>query len=304
MSYSRKVSDNIFVVTAEERPLENLLEFVYWNKILQYLAQQLTGEQLAQLQFHLIFGDSAVLAKPNPAMINVFIIADEGQEIRENLYNGTNIVFQSSYSASIFGSVYSRLFAFPIGYSAKLDLANAVPFKERSVNVFFSGNLHKGRKRLFDFYSFLRPLPFFLQHRLQNKLNITYDKKYKSSYIRFTNGFAKGLDAQDYAAYIKNSKVVLTPHGSIAEECFRHYEAMKCGCIIVSERLPDNYFFSDSPIIQIDNWKQGDKIIKELLARPMQMQALHEASLKWWQDVMSEPAVATYMKNIIERCLA
>lgn len=304
MSYSRQVSDNIFVVTAEEKPLDNLLEFVYWNKILQYLNQQFTPAQLAQLQFHLIFGDSTVLAKPNPAMINVFIIADEGQEIRKDLYNGTNIIFQSSYSAAIFGSVYSRLFAFPIGYSAKLDLTNAIPFKNRSINVFFSGNLHKGRKRLFNFYSFLRPLPFFLQHRLQNKLKITYDNKYSSSYIRFTNGFAKGLNAQDYATYIKNSKIVLTPHGSIAEECFRHYEAMKCGCIIISERLPDNYFFSNSPIIQIDDWKQGDKIIKKLLANPAQMQELHEASLKWWQDVMSEAAVATYMKNIIEPYLA
>nr|GFD58552.1 hypothetical protein [Tanacetum cinerariifolium] len=83
--------------------------------------------------------------------------------------------------------------------------------------------------------------------------------------------------------------------GSVADECFRHYEAMKAGCIIVSERLPDNPFFSDSPIIQVANWEEGDAAIKKLLAQPATMQQLHEAALRWWRDVMSETAVAGYM---------
>jgi hypothetical protein len=154
---------------------------------------------------------------------------------------------------------------------------------------------------MFDFYSYLRYLPFFAQHRLQAKIQSVYDNKYPNSYIRFTNGFMRGLDFKEYAEYIRNSKIVLTPHGSVVEECFRHYEAMKCGCIIVSERLPDNYFFSGSPIIQIDDWKEGDKIIKELLRNPQKMQELHLAALQWWQNVMSESAVARYMANIISK---
>jgi hypothetical protein len=110
----------------------------------------------------------------------------------------------------------------------------------------------------------------------------------------------QGLSFEQYADYIKKSKIVLTPHGSLAEECFRHYEAMKCGCLIISERLPDNYFFSESPIIQISDWAEGDRIIKDLLADPARMQALHEAALRWWRDVMSEPAVAVYMQQQIE----
>jgi len=113
----------------------------------------------------------------------------------------------------------------------------------------------------------------------------------------------QGLSFEQYAQYIKNSKIVLTPHGSVAEECFRHYEAVKCGCIIISERLPENYFLSASPIIQVDNWGQADKIIKGLLANPQQMEELHLATLKWWQEVVFEPAVATHMKGILEKYL-
>ncbi len=278
---------------------DNLLELKYWKRIVEELVAKLDVNDLQRIHFYLIFGNQPVVIEDADAVLNVFLITDERQTPRPNLYDGNNIIFQSYYSELVFGKVYSNLFAFPLGYNGHLDLDSPVPFSERKINVFFSGNLHKGRREMFNFYSYLRYLPFFAQHRLQERIKSVYDNKYPSSYIRFTSGFARGLSLVEYADYIKNSKIVLTPRGSIAEECFRHYEAMKCGCIVVSERLPENHFFVGSPIIQVDTWNDADKIIKNLLENPAKMQKLHLASLQWWQEVMSESAVANYMAGII-----
>lgn len=294
---------NTAVVFREGSAPEHLLELDYWKRILQLLQARLSAAQLDGLYFQLVFGNASLAAAPETGYTNVFIIADEYQQPRPDLYDGRSIVFQSSYSGRVFKGIYNKIFPFPIGYNGKLDLENPLPFAERPINVFFSGNLHRGRRRMFSYYSYLRYLPFALQHRLQARLKSTYDRKYPQSYLRFTSGFMQGLNFEQYADYIKKSKIVLTPHGSLAEECFRHYEAMKCGCIIISERLPENDFFSESPIIQIDEWADGDHIIRQLLADPARMQALHVEATRWWREVMSEPAVAAYMQARIEQCV-
>ncbi|WP_210519747.1 glycosyltransferase family protein [Hymenobacter terricola] len=295
------ISDKITLILDSQLSKDNLLELKYWKLILEKLMAKQIDNYFSNVHFYLVFGNQPINMAMSKDVLNVFLIADERQTLQPTIYNGSNIVFQSSYTPAKFGNVYSKLFAFPVGYNGELDFSNPVPFSERSVNVFFSGNLHRGRRRMFKFYSYLRYFPFFLQHRLQEKIKSTYDDKYPNSYIRFTNGFMRGLNFEEYANYIKNSKIVLTPHGSVVEECFRHYEAMKCGCVIISERLPENHFFSGSPIIQIDDWKEADKIIKELLENPDRMQELHIAALQWWKDVMSESAVADYMADIISK---
>lgn len=300
MSFSRQVASNIVVITNQEVPLANLVEIGYWTRILACLRAELGDEAFHRYYFQLVFSNSVPL-EAKSGHPNIFLIADEHQTLRPALYDGKNVVFQSYYSAAVFKKHYDKLVAFPLGYSDKLNLEQAVPFAERTVNVFFSGNLHRGRRRMFNYYSYLRHLPFALQHRLQARIGSVYDHKYPQSVLRFTSGFMQGLGPEEYANLIKNSKIVLTPHGSVSEECFRHYEAMKAGCIIVSERLPDNHFFAGSPVIQIDDWREGDTIIKQLLRDPVRMQALHEAALRWWHDVMAEPAVARYMAAILHQ---
>ena len=301
MIESLSILKNVNIIKNKSLPLENLLELKYWTKILEEFFASDKKNQFQHIRFYLVFENIPVVIDETEGIINVFIIADEHQRLNPSLYDGKNIIFQAYYSPLIFENAYPKIYAFPLGYNGKLSLENEILFSERKVNVFFSGNLHKGRTKMFDFYSYLRYLPFFLQHRLQGKIKSVYDKKYPDSYIRFTNGFMQGLNFDDYTGYIKNCKIVLTPRGSVVEECFRHYEAMKCGCIIISERLPQNHFFSGSPIIQIDDWKDADLIIKSLLSNPVRMQELHLAALRWWNDVMSESAVARYMAGIISQ---
>lgn len=61
---------------------------------------------------------------------------------------------------------------------------------------------------------------------------------YDNAYIRFYSGFNNGDDYNKYAYYLQNSKIVLSPKGFHSTECFRFYEAMRQGCIVITEELP------------------------------------------------------------------
>lgn len=278
---------------------QKYLEAKYLKGIFYNLYNNLGKKVFSDINFNLIFDNQKLKITGNLNKLNIYVIIDEHQRLRFDLYDGKNIIFQAYYSEQKFKSAYNKLFPFPLGYNGKLDLDNSVSFADRNINVFFSGNLHKGRSNMYNYYGLFKYMPFSLQHRLQSCLGVTYDRKYPDSYIRFTNGFLKGLDYEGYANYIRNSKIILTPSGSCSEECFRHYEALKCGCVVISDKLPENPFLTNSPIIQVDNWKQADQIIKELLNTPDELYALHQASLRWWEDMVSEQAVARYMKEII-----
>jgi len=308
MSSLHRLSENVALLLDNQRQPNGVLELAYWQGILRELQAQLTAPEWSSLTFYLVFSSSDQLAQhlqpsQRPGVTNVLLISDEHQRLKPALYAEGNLIFQAYHDDARFAGLYDGLFALPLGYNGQMELANTIAFADRTNNVFFSGNLHRGRRDIFNSYSYLRHLPFPLQHRLQKLIGSNYDHRYPASYIRFTGGFAQGLQPAEYARFIGNSKIVLTPRGSVSAECFRHYEALKCGCIVVSEPLPANHFFNNSPIIQVKNWREGDRLIKQLLADPARMLALHHASLRWWEEHLAEPAVARYMAARIRPAL-
>ena len=97
------------------------------------------------------------------------------------------------------------------------------------------------------------------------------------------------------------SKIVLCPKGFHSTECFRHYEALKQGCIVISEKLSDSYLYNNSPIIQLDNWNGIRKIVNDLLQDESLLMKKSEESLRWYENVMSEKATAMYVLSKIEQ---
>lgn len=197
----------------------------------------------------------------------------------------------------------SRIFPLPIGLVKDVPAFPVVPIHERKINVFFSGNLNSNR---LGFYKSLAGLSrtFPLELLNSNKrrtllLHIKRDfsRKFPDSTIKFNNGFKSGLSPYDYGYTLAQSKIVLCPKGFLSPECFRHYEAIRTGCIVISEKLPDNHLYKNSPIIQVDNWEEGLGMVEQLLRDPHRMQQLHLEALDWWDQVFSEKAAAHYIAS-------
>ncbi len=206
-----------------------------------------------------------------------------------------------------------HIFSFPLGYMRDLKQLPMVPICDRKLNIFFSGSFNTNRyalhRSLYKMNSILGLLPVISQ-RIDQKIDkivredfklIDFSNKFPNSYIRFTNGFMKGLDVTTYAQMLYDSKIVICPSGYNSSETFRHFEAMRAGCIIISAPLPKTRLYRGSPIIELETWKDLQKTLKELLNSPAHLAELQQKTLDWWNNVCSEKATALYIKEQILR---
>lgn len=217
----------------------------------------------------------------------------------------------SEYSDSYFaifkayigvGSFSANVFPFPLGCVNGVPSFNVAPTAQRKYNFFFRGNLNTNRVdfyRSFSNFSFLAPSKNMLSHKYYIKFLLWFQRDFSNffprSIIFFNKSFKGGFSLFEYGEILAQSKIVLSPKGFNSTECFRLYEAMRAGCIIISERLPSVVFYKDSPIIQISNWKDGLKIAKELLKDADKLKQIQKKTLDWWETVCSEKGTASYM---------
>jgi hypothetical protein len=249
----------------------------------------------------------SALLKTQKKKILIYI-SDESGNIPYYLSSYYLIIFKIHLQIDKF--LVNNIFNFPLGCAKNVPQLPIIQINNRKYNVFFSGNLNKERIPFF-----LLLLFNFIPHRVIYKLlsylikivlvkklltKIKFDNKFNSSYIRFTDGFQKGLSPKMYGEIIANSKIVLCPKGFKFTESFRLYEAMRQGCIIISEKLPQTYFYYDSPIIQVSDWKEGLKKANELMGNNTELKKLSKTIYDWWENHCSANATASYIINCIK----
>jgi hypothetical protein len=200
------------------------------------------------------------------------------------------------------GKFAANVFPFPLGCVNGVSSFPVKSVDQRQYNIFFRGNLNSNRidfYRAFAWYSYILPSKKLLSHRLYQTMLLHIQQDFKdtfpSSIIFFNKKFKEGYSVEEYGQVLAESKIVLSPKGFDSSECFRLYEAMRAGCVVIAERLPDVIFYKDSPIIQVGNWEVGLEIANDLLNDPERLQLLHEKTIEWWNNVCSERAIASYM---------
>ena len=104
---------------------------------------------------------------------------------------------------------------------------------------------------------------------------------------------ARELSAS-YSELLAQSSLCLVPRGN-SPETFRFFEALRAGCVVVCESLPRHWFYRDAPVIRVRHWAELPKIVLPLVSDREQLEALHRASVEWWETRCSEAAVARYM---------
>lgn len=199
--------------------------------------------------------------------------------------------------------VKERIFHFPLGYVKDTVEQEVKEISTRNTKVFFSGNLNKKRVTLYKALAnssvpdiFYAPV-IRLSKKIPKLLTRDFSGVFPSSYIHFTNGFKKGLNALEYSKVIYDSQIVFCPGGFLKNETYRHFESMRAGCVIISEKLPDTYLYKDSPIIQVNSWREGVEVAKFLLNDPAKLKQYHEATLNWWNTVCNEASTAQHVFN-------
>jgi hypothetical protein len=103
-----------------------------------------------------------------------------------------------------------------------------------------------------------------------------------------------------YSYEMMRAKICVVPRGT-SFETFRFFEAIRYGCVVITEALPRRWFYDGSPAIQLRNWAKLEETLVALLRDGELMQRKHTAALEWWKNVCSEAAVGTYIADVVQQ---
>ena len=296
---------NVFFDTNAAFTFDQLNEKEYILNVLQELHLQL-GSSFDNFCF-IIFSANGIGHTPKSADQQfpgkkkvLFYLSDESGEAARELEGSYYRIFKSYLPPGI----YKNIYPFPLGQVNNIRFAESEIKKisAREISAFFSGNLNENRIAFFKQFSWLKipvtALKYLIRIPLIKKmlLKTVCRKQIANSFINFTYGFKQGLSAEAYKQHLLNAKIVFCPAGFISTETFRHYEAMAAGCIIISEKLPENLLYKTAPIIQVSDWKAGIAIALKLLNNIAELEQLQQNSIDFWRKNYSESAVAGYVK--------
>lgn len=321
---------NATIIVSPSYQYEKLLELSSLNKFCKELNSLLQNEE--QFQFYIFWGfieEETILlnetANYSKEKNNVlFWIGDEeGYMPSDTVFSRFNYIFKvhlkNKDAIDIKNGINifrPGLYHFPLLTIDDVPELPILPFYERKYSVYFCGNLNKNRV---PFYvalnkkvSLLARLDnFLLKYNLRggdrlyelcfkNKsFDISY--LYDNACIKFYSGFNNGDNYNKYAHFLQNSKIVLSPKGFHSTECFRLYEAMRQGCIVVTEPLPHVWCYKDAPCITIDSWKN---LSSNLLNNAQVFNKWSPNMIrKYYDERLSVKGIANYVGSILNNTI-
>ena len=193
-----------------------------------------------------------------------------------------------------------RKMALPLGYARQTDLPGK-PFASRRYLVGFLGSIENGEYPRFSPKRLVATPKVIarsrMAHSLQRLAALAPESVFYGATASFTESTMTGAGDR-YTEIMADTKIALAPRGS-SVETYRFFEAMRQGCVVICDRLPRHWFYEGCPAIRIDDWGDLDAVVKALSADPERLTDLHRRSLAWWDEKLSERAVA----QVIARCL-
>lgn len=188
----------------------------------------------------------------------------------------------------------------PLGNHTYVDDWTPLPMKERLFNVSFTGCLNRNRIQLASEITGLSiPIIGFglrwMKRQTLAILNTIASYKHPRDFFRFNPDFNKGLSSKDYHFFLRHTKIALVPRGWVNTETFRLYEAMKWGCVIITEELPDREYYKNLPIIQVPDWDTGYKIARDLTGNVNELERISMETIQRYNEQLSGLAVGKLM---------
>lgn len=190
--------------------------------------------------------------------------------------------------------------------SASLVEVPMKSMRERTRNYYFSGAIALGS----DFgYRRFTSSPKILARQSLVKAVAELEKKYPSLAsdqtvkVHEQTSTGKLSDIEDYAQRLMDSKICLAPRGSVADT-WRFFEGLKSGCAVITNPLPDEWYYRGAPVIQLDSWNDLEETILPLLADEARLEEMHSQSLKYWEEVCGERALGRFLAHAISSSAA
>ena len=174
------------------------------------------------------------------------------------------------------------VYTIPLGYANQHDLP-MVPLQRRPADISFAGSVqHKS-------LSWWSPKKWLgTPKSLSRKNMLTALTRIRASHpewevdLKITPSFnaARSASTAEYSRRVMNTKISVVPRGN-SFETFRFFEALRAGCILITEHLPDAWFYHGAPVVRLNDWSELDEVLEDLMGDQEQLQRLHQQSLGW-----------------------
>jgi hypothetical protein len=199
--------------------------------------------------------------------------------------------------------VRGTIFPVPLGYHKQIDVP-MVSILKRKNDVFFAGTIPKPpsllkpsswpwRPRSYSRYCLAREIVSLRRSHPHVACNAALS----------SDGSSAPLGPVEYSSQLADSKICFVPRGNFWET-FRFFEGARAGCILISEPLPQLWYYEDHPAMIVESWHNLAELIEWILSSSQRVEELHAKSKTWWRDKASEPAVARYVVDRLEGLLA
>jgi hypothetical protein len=151
---------------------------------------------------------------------------------------------------------------------------NEKKLSEREYDIFFSGQRLNNRETLFNNLS---------------KINDSF-----KIYSNINNGFRKGIEIDEYYKLLGNCKISLVPDGT-SIDTFRYVESFASGCIVITTKKDNIWYYEDSPAFFINSWDElNESLILDIL-KNCDLENFKNKNDEYYEKKLSEYSVANYM---------
>ena len=188
----------------------------------------------------------------------------------------------------------------PWGSAALTDVPMR-PMRQRSRSYYFSGGILLGSD--FGYRRYLGAPKILARESLVQAVKQIEQKHPELALAQSVMVHAEKAtntltNIDDYSEKLMNTRVCLAPRGSVADT-WRFFEGLKSGCAVITNPLPNEWYYRDAPAIQLDDWDELEDVLLPLLADEDRLEAMQEQALWYWENVCGEKALGRFLAQAI-----
>ncbi|MBU2564518.1 glycosyltransferase family 47 protein [Patescibacteria group bacterium] len=273
-SQKRNNLDHVFYFGKDNRCVRwsdcESIEKSYWTEVLKNIASSFEIIVTENTEYLPKYGNNVIVILKSDELISDIKYTTRVRAIFRNYFDKKYI-----YNKNIFFLPLPCL-------GGTLDIPN-IPILNRETDVFFAGQVN---------YSIRKELSKIV-------LNLKSQKKDLKIVFKKTKDFFSGWDINQYLDRLNNSKICLCPRGA-SIETYRHFEALRHGCIVISTSLPNVWYFQNAPIQTITQWNELPDLVNKIIRNQGLLKEISKKSVKYWNDKLSPKAVANFINNSID----
>jgi len=127
--------------------------------------------------------------------------------------------------------------------------------------------------------------------------------------LKLRGHFVQAADSADtddtpeaYSQRLAGTKIVVCPPGTLPLT-FRHFEALRAGCVPVVLDMPDTEYLSGAPFVKVARWSELPDVLAGLLADPARLQRLSTDARRHWEERLAPskvgPKIAAEIASVL-----